>query len=316
METSETFVGIDVSARRLDVDSLPVSQRFCEPNTEKGIASLVKHLKALHPQIVLLEATGGYEIPLAYALWDEGLPVVIMNPRMVRHFAKAMGRLAKTDKLDAQVLALYAQKVQPEVRPLKDRDQLELTQLMTRRRQLQGMISMEENRRRTCTPKVQGNIDQSVAHLRRLLKELDREIQDFIRRTPLWHDKAVELQKIIGIGPVVTSELLAHLPELGLMNRKKVSALGGVAPINQDSGQRRGQRPIRGGRPAVRRALYMAALVASRHNPVIREFYQRLRAAGKPPKVALTACMRKLLVILNAVAKNHLSGNQPMPQAA
>lgn len=316
MEKSQTFVGIDVSARRLDVCSLPASHRFSEPNTDKGIASLVRRVKALHPQIVLLEATGGYEIPLAYALRDEGLPVVIMNPRVVRHFARALGRLAKTDKLDAQILALYAQKVQPEVRPLKDRDQLELAQIMTRRRQLQGMIAMEENRRRTCTPKVRGNIDHHLAYLRRLLKELDREIQDFIRRTPLWHEKAVELQKIIGIGPVVTSELLAHLPELGLINHKKVSALVGVAPMNQESGNWRGHRRIQGGRPAVRRALYMAALVASRRNPVIRDFYRRLRAAGKPPKVALTACMRKLLVILNVVLKQHLSGDQPLPQAA
>ena len=316
METTQTFVGIDVSARRLDVDTLPASQRFSEPNTEEGIAALVSRLKVLHPQIVLLEATGGYEVPVAYELCEAGLPVVIMNPKAVRHFAKAIGRLAKTDKLDAQVLALYAQRVQPEVRPLKDPQQLELAQLMTRRRQLQGMIVMEENRRRTCTPKVRGNIDRSLAHLRRLLQDLDREIQDFIRRTPLWHEKAVRLQEVIGLGPVVTSELIAHLPELGLVKHKKVSALAGLAPMNRDSGLHRGKRMIQGGRPAVRRALYMAALVASRHNPVIRDFYQRLLKAGKPPKVALTACMRKLLVILNAMVKNNTRWNQHLPTAA
>lgn len=316
METPQPFVGMDVSAQSLDVDTLPVSQPFSEPNNENGIASLVLRLQALKPQIVLLEATGGHEIPVTYALYEAGLPVVVMNPKAVRHFAKAIGRLAKTDKLDAQVLALYAQSIQPSIRPLKDPEQLELANLMTRRRQLQGMVVMEENRRRTSTPKVRGNIDQHLAYLRQLLKDLDREIQDFIRRTPLWHDKAVILKEVIGIGPVVSSELIAHLPELGVISHKKISALAGVAPMNRDSGQWRGQRRIQGGRPAVRRALYMAALVASRHNPVIRDFYQRLLHAGKPAKVALTACMRKLLIILNAMLKNRTHWNQQLPFAA
>ena len=316
METPQPFVGMDVSAQSLDVDTLPVSQPFSEPNNENGIASLVLRLQALNPQIVLLEATGGHEIPVTYALYEAGLPVVVMNPKAVRHFAKAIGRLAKTDKLDAQVLALYAQSIQPSIRPLKDPEQLELANLMTRRRQLQGMVVMEENRRRTSTPKVRGNIDQHLAYLRQLLKDLDREIQDFIRRTPLWHDKAVILKEVIGIGPVVSSELIAHLPELGVISHKKISALAGVAPMNRDSGQWRGQRRIQGGRPAVRRALYMAALVASRHNPVIRDFYQRLLQAGKPAKVALTACMRKLLIILNAMLKNRTHWNQQLPFAA
>jgi transposase len=242
METPQPFVGIDVSAQRLDVDTLPASDPFSELNTEDGITSLVLRLKALHPKLVLLEATGGHEIPVAYAMYEAGLPVVVMNPKALRHFAKAIGRLAKTDKLDAQVLALYAQTLQPEVRPLKNQDQLELANLMTRRRQLQGMIVMEGNRRRTCTPKVRGNIERSLAHLRQLLKDLDREIQDFIRRTPLWHDKATILQEVIGIGPVVSSELIAHLPELGVINHKKIAALAGVAPMNRDSGQWRGQR--------------------------------------------------------------------------
>jgi transposase len=316
MEITQPFVGIDVSAQSLDADTLPVSQPFSEPNTEDGIASLVLRLKALNPKIVLLEATGGHEIPVTYAMHEAGLPVVVMNPKAVRHFAKAIGRLAKTDKLDAQVLALYAQSIQPSVRPLKDPEQLELANLMTRRRQLQGMIVMEENRRRTSTPKVRGNIDQHLAYLRQLLKDLDRETQDFIRRTPLWHDKAAMLKEVTGIGPVVSSELIALLPELGVVDRKKISALAGVAPMNRDSGQWRGQRRIQGGRPAVRRALYMAALVASRHNPVIRDFYQRLRQSGKPAKVALTACMRKLLIILNAMLKNGTHWNQQLPLAA
>ena len=181
MEKPQPFVGIDVSSKLLDVDTLPASHPFSKPNTEDGIASLVSRLKALNPKIVLLEATGGYEIPVAYALYEAGLPVVIMNPKNLRHFAKAIGRLAKTDKLDAQVLALYAQMVQPPVQPLRDQEQLELANLMTRRRQLQAMIVMEENRRRTCTPKVRGNIDQHLVYLRQLLKDLDREIHDAIR---------------------------------------------------------------------------------------------------------------------------------------
>lgn len=316
METSQPFVGIDVSSQRLDVDTVPVSQPCSEPNNEDGIASLVGRLKPLNPKIVLLEATGGYEIPVAYALYEAGLPVVIMNPKALRHFAKAIGKLAKTDKLDAQVLALYAQKIQPPVRPLQDQEQLELANLMTRRRQLQAMIVMEENRRRTCTPRVRGNIDCSLAHLRQLLKDLDREIHDSIRRTPLWHENSEILQSFTGIGPKVSASLIADMPELGTLTRGKASALAGLAPMNRDSGQFRGKRMIQGGRPAVRQALYMAALVASRHNPVIRDFYQRLRLAGKPAKVALTACMRKLLVILNAMLKNRTYWNPQLPLAA
>jgi transposase len=291
-------------------------QPFFAANTEDGIVSLTAHLQALDPQILLLEATGGYEIPVAYALHEAGLNVVIANPKTVRHFAKATGRLAKTDKLDAQVLAHYAQAIQPPVRPLKGQDQLELANLMSRRRQLQGMIVMEENRRRTCIPKVRANIDRSVAHLRQLLKDLDREIQDFIRRTPLWLENAEILQSFTWVGSKVSACLIAGLPEMGTLPGTKASALAGLAPMNRDSGQYRGKRMIQGGRPAVRQALYMAALVASRHNPVIREFYQRLRQAGKPAKVALTACMRKILVILNAMLKNRTYWNPHLPLAA
>ena len=248
MKNPQPFVGIDVSSQRLDVDTVPVSRPFSEPNSEDGIASLTAHLKALNPQIVLLEATGGYEIPVAYALYESGLPVVITNPKNVRHFAKAIGRLAKTDKLDAQVLALYAQRVHPPVQPLRDQEQLELANLMTRRRQLQGMIGMEENRRRTCTPKVRGNIDLSLAHLRQLLKDLDRDIHDSIRRTPLWHENSEILQSFTGVGPKVSASLIANMPELGLLPANKASALAGLAPMNRDSGQYRGQRKIQGGR--------------------------------------------------------------------
>ena len=316
MESQGPFVGIDVSAQRLDVAVLPHGAHFTVPYTDDGIASLVRRLQDLAPQIVLLEATGGYEIPVAYAMSEASLPVVIMNPKILRHFAKSTGKLAKTDKLDAQVLAHYAQAIQPPVRPLKDPEQHELATLMSRRRQLQGMIVMEQNRRRTSTPKVRHNIDQLLAYLRQLLKDLDREIHEFIRRTPLWHEKQEILRSTIGIGPKVSASLIADLPELGLLPGPQVTALAGLAPMNRDSGKYRGKRMIQGGRPAVRQALYMAALVASRHNPVIREFYQRLRQAGKPAKVALTACMRKLLVILNAMLKNHTHWEDRLPLAA
>jgi len=316
MENTQPFVGIDVSSKRLDVDTLPVSQPFSEANTDEGIASLTAHLQALNPQKVVVEATGGYEITVAYALYEVGLPVVIANPRTVRHFAKALGRLAKTDKLDAQILALYAQMVQPPVRPLPDREQQELGSLMARRRQLQGMIVMEQNRRRTSTPQVRPNIEQLLAYLRQLLKDLDREIQDVIRRSPLWHEDAEILMSCIGIGPKVSACLIAEMPEMGSLPRTKASALAGLAPMNRDSGRHRGKRMIQGGRPVVRQALYMAALVASKHNPVIRDFYQRLLQAGKPPKLALTACMRKILVILNAMLKNRTYWNPQLALAA
>lgn len=316
MKSSQSFVGIDVSATRLDVAVLPAGTHFTVPYTDDGIAALVHTLRDLAPQTVVLEATGGYEIPVVYAMSGASLPVVIMNPKTLRHFAKSTGKLAKTDKLDARVLAHYAQSIQPPVRPLKDPEQLELGTLMSRRRQLRDMIVMEGNRRRTSTPKIRHNIDQHLTYLRQLLKDLDREIHDFIRRTPLWHEKSAILQSVVGIGPKVSASLIADLPELGTVPRPQISALAGLAPMNRDSGKWRGKRTIQGGRPTVRQALYMAALVASRHNPVIRVFYQRLLAAGKPKKLALTACMRKLLVILNAMLKNRLHWNQQMPLAA
>ncbi|MEJ2673131.1 MAG: IS110 family transposase [Deltaproteobacteria bacterium] len=316
MTSPQPFVGIDVSAKSLDIAVLPDGTHFSVPHTDQGIATLVHRLRELGPQIVVLEATGGYEIQAAYAMSEAGLPVVIMNPKVLRHFAKSTGKLAKTDKLDAQVLAHYAQAIQPPVRPLKAPEQAELATLMSRRRQLRDMIVMEQNRRRTSTPRVQGNIDQHLAYLRQLLKDLDRDIQDAIRRSPLWHEKAAILQSFKGVGPIVSASLIAHLAELGTSRHPQISALAGVAPMNRDSGQWRGKRTIQGGRPAVRQALYMAALTAARCNPVIREFYQRLRQAGKPAKVALTACMRKILVILNAMLKHRTYFNPQLPLAA
>ena len=227
-----------------------------------------------------------------------------MNPRIIREFARSAGKLAKTDKIDAQVLAHYAEVMRPQPRPLREAEQLALASLVSRRQQLHGMIVMEENRRRLATPRVRQNIEAHIAYLTQLLKELDREIDDFIRQTPLWHEKSEILKSVPGIGPAVSSELIAHLPELGLLGHKQITSLVGLAPFNRDSGKYRGKRMIRGGRAHVRNKLYMAAVVAARHNPVLRPFYQGLLSSGKPKKVALTACMRKLLIILNAMVKN------------
>ena len=219
MESPQTFVGIDISANRLDVAVLPAGNHFTVAHTDEGIVSLVGRLQEAGPQSVVMEATGGYEIPVAYAMSEANLPVVIMNPKVIRHFAKSTGKLAKTDKLDARVLAHYAQAIQPPVRPLKNLEQAELATFMSRRRQFRDMIVMEGNRRRTSTPKVRGNIDQHLAYLRQLLKDLDRDIHDAIRRTPLWHEKSAILQSFNGVGPKVSASLIADLSELGTAPR-------------------------------------------------------------------------------------------------
>ena len=304
MVEAEVFVGIDVSKDQLDIAVRPGKKFFTISNDDSGIKALVQRLLSLKPQLVVLEVTGGYEIPAVYALDQASLPLAIMNPRIIREFARSAGKLAKTDKIDAQVLAHYAEVMRPQPRPLREAEQLALASLVSRRQQLHGMIVMEENRRRLATPRVRQNIEAHIAYLTQLLKELDREIDDFIRQTPLWHEKSEILKSVPGIGPAVSSELIAHLPELGLLGHKQITSLVGLAPFNRDSGKYRGKRMIRGGRAHVRNKLYMAAVVAARHNPVLRPFYQGLLSSGKPKKVALTACMRKLLIILNAMVKN------------
>lgn len=304
MDQKPVFVGIDVSKSRLDVAVRPHRTFFTVDHTDSGIASLIERLAGLRPELIVLEATGGYETALVCALTQADMPVVVMNPRLIRDFARALNQLAKTDKIDAGILALYAERVRPEPRTLPDADQRELAALVTRRRQLVDMITREKNRRRQATPTVRPNIDQLLVSLQELLKELDRDLDDFIRQSPLWREQDHLLQSVPGIGPVISCALLGYLPELGTLNRKQIAALVGVAPFNRDSGLLRGSRAIRGGRKMLRSILYMGVLVASRHNPVLRAFYQRLRAAGKLPKVALTACMRKLLTILNAMFKH------------
>lgn len=299
-------VGIDVARDRLDVAQRPGTEGWQVNNDQRGIADLVARLRALRPALVVLEATGGIELPLVGALAAAGLPVVVVNPRQVREFARATGRLAKTDAIDAQVLARFAEAVRPALRPLPDAATQQLGGLVARRRQVIEMLTAEKNRLQTAAA-VRGHIKEHILWLERSLSDLDRELGQVIHSSDIWRAQDNLLQSAPGVGPVLSTTLLAELPELGSLNRKEIAALVGVAPLNRDSGTLRGRRTVWGGRPQVRAVLYMAALVATRRNPIIRAFYQHLLAAGKPKKVALTACMRKLLTILNAMVRHHSS---------
>lgn len=301
MSESAVFIGIDVASTHLDVGMRPGGQVFGVANDSAAIDQLVERLGAVHPAAVVLEATGGIELPLVGALATAGLPVVVVNPRQVRDFARATGRLAKTDRIDAQLLAQFAEAVQPPLRPLADDATQELSELLTRRRQLVDMLTAERNRLRRARGRVREQIRRHIAFLDEELGALDSELGGRIRSSAVWREKDDLLRSVPGIGPIVSCTLLGNLPELGGLNRKEIAALVGVAPFNRDSGRLRGRRTIWGGRAQVRAALYMATLVATRHNPVIQAFYARLLAAGKPKKVALVACMRKLLTILNAI---------------
>lgn len=299
----ECFVGIDVSKAELEIGILPAQPGVTVPNNEAGRHALVKRLRALNPTLIVLEATGGYEATVAIELVQAGLPLVVMNPRQVRDFARATGKLAKTDRIDAHLLALFGQRLRPVVRPLKDEQHRELNALFVRRRQIVDMLTMEKNRLGQARKQVRKDIQIHVTWLEKRLRDVDTELKNFIRRTPVWREKDELLQSTPGIGPVAAVALLAQLPELGRLDRRKISGLVGVAPLNHDSGKYHGQRRIWGGRATVRAPLYMAALAAIRCNPVIKAFHARLKAAGKKPKVAIVACMRKLLTILNAMIK-------------
>jgi transposase len=301
--TPLSFVGIDVSQVRLDVATRPGSS-YSLSHDEAAIATLVERLCALHPALIVLEATGGMEIPLASALAAAELPVVVVNPRQVRDFAKASGQLAKTDALDAQTLAQFAEVMRPQPRPLPDADTRALAALLTRRRQLVEMMAAEKNRLLSAPSPIRKSLRAHIAWLERELQHTDTGLAEAIRQSPVWREKDELLRSVPGVGPVLTSTLLANLPELGTLTHKQIAALVGVAPLNRDSGTLRGRRTVWGGRAQVRAVLYMGAIVAARFNPVIRPFYQRLQQAGKAKKVALTACMRKLLVILNAMLKH------------
>lgn len=306
MHSQSVFVGIDVSKDQLDIAIRPGEDRFREINNDSGIQALVARLSSLKPRIILLEATGGYESLAAASLRQAGLPAHIINPRQVRDFARSSGRLAKTDKIDAAVLAHFAEALKPALRPWPDEQQQELAALMSRRRQLVEMLVMEKNRlSMTFSPRVRRSLQTNLQSLKEQLKELEQDLDDFIRQSPIWLEKDQLLQSVPGIGPLTSQSLLAWVPELGALSRKKIAALVGLAPFNRDSGQMRGKRTIWGGRARVRPPLYMATLAACRVNPAIRAFYLRLLAAGKSKKLALTACMRKLLTILNAILKQH-----------
>jgi transposase len=298
------FVGIDVSKATLDIVMRPSGSRESIPNQEAQIAELVKQLSTLPTALLVVEATGGLERRVVRALAAAELPVVVVNPRQVRDFAKATGRLAKTDKIDAEILAHFGEAVRPALRAVPEPASEELRAQIARRRQVTEMLTAETNRLAHSAKAVRQRIE---AHIRWLEAELDRvdsELDQSIQQSPIWREQEDLLKSVPGIGPVISRTLLAELPELGKLNRKQIAALVGVAPLNWDSGMMRGRRAIWGGRATVRAALYMAALVASRCNPKIREFHRRLRAGGKAPKVALVACMRKLLTILNAMIKH------------
>ena len=299
MADVKRYVGIDVAKVRLDVALGPNGERFAMANDERGISALLKRLKSA--DLVIIEATGGLEAPVASALATAGIEVAVVNPRQVRDFARATGQLAKTDALDAQVLVRFGAAVKPAVRRLPDAQAQALEALVNRRRQLVEMPTAEKNRRANSPKVIRKSIDEQIRWLEKRLAKFDDELAALIRATPIWRERDELLRSVPGVGPVLATTLLAHLPELGELNRKQIAALAGLAPFNRDSGKLRGSRCIWGGRAQVRRVLYMAVVSAVRSNPVIKNFYAQLRARGKYPKSALTACMRKLLVILNAM---------------
>ena len=303
MRKTGPYVGIDVAKAHLDLAIGPRGQPWRVTNDAEGIDQVVTKLRPLDPALVVLEATGGLQLPLVASLAAADLPVVVANPRQVRDFAKATGQLAKTDHLDAQVLAYFGQAVRPTPRPLPDAQSLELSALLARRLQLVEMLVAEKNRLGTVGQPVRYRIRAHIQWLEQELGDSDMHLGKTIRESPVWREKDGLLQSVPGIGPVVSTTLLADLPQLGALTRQQISNLVGVAPLNRDSGTFRGRRAIWGGRSGVRATLYMAALVATRYNPVIRAFYQRLYGAGKPKKVALTACVHKLLIILNSLLK-------------
>ena len=316
MGQQDTYVGIDVAKAQLDVAVRPTDDGWEAPHDEAGISKLVCQLKTLQPVMVLLEASGGLELTLVAALTGAALPVVVVNPRQVRDFARATGKLAKTDSLDAAVLAHFAEAIRPPVRPVRDAETQVLNSLTARRHQVMTMLVSEKNRLGTASVAVRPRIEAHIAWLERELDDLDEGLRQTLRQSPVWREKDDLLRTVPGVGEQLYLTLLAHLPELGTLDRRQVAALVGVAPFNRDSGTLRGKRTVWGGRARVRAVLYMGALAASRFNPVIRDFYQRLLAAGKPKKLALTACMRKLLVILNSMLKHRSPWRDLTPKVA
>jgi transposase len=310
----EKFVGIDVSKAVLDIAVSPTAEAWSVPNSEAGTRDLVERLRLLAPTLIVLEATGGLERRAVAALAGAGLPVVAVNPRQVRDFARATGRLAKTDAIDAAVLAHFGDRIRPEVRPHRDAEAQELEALVVRRRQVVDMITAEKNRLSAAPPskRVRTAIGKTIKWLEKQLDEVDSDLDQAVRSSPSWREKDELFRSVPGVGKVLSRTLLSLLPELGQLSNKQIVALVGLAPFNRDSGTQRGRRCIWGGRAHVRAVLYMCALTASRFNPVIRTFHARLIAAGKLPKVALVACMRKLLNMLNAMARSKSPWSQEL----
>jgi transposase len=300
----KVYIGIDISKDSLDVAVHASDKQWRYTNDTAGITSLCKMLAKLEPALVVFEATGGYEMPLYLGLDESKLPAAPVNPRQIRDFARSIGKLAKTDALDARVIAHFGSAVQPDPHPVPDTHELKMAQ--ARRIQLLEMITAETNRLRGMPKALKKRIEAHIVWLQKELADTDRELKGLIANDPIWRDKDALLQSTPGVGPTLSATLIAQLPELGTLNRRKIAALVGVAPLNRDSGIMRGRRAIWGGRGHIRAVLYMATLVAARHNPVIRHSYTRLCSAGKTKKVALTACMRKLLIILNAMLKHHV----------
>lgn len=303
------WIGIDVSKATLDVFVLPTGGHWQVAQRQASVDALIEQLVALAPQRIVLEASGGYEAPLVASLATRQLPVIVVNPRQVRDFARATGQLAKTDRIDAQVLAHFGEAIRPELRPLPDAFTRAVRALVSRRRQLQEMLTSEQNRLVSAAVQdapepLRKQLGDHIDWLRRQLKQLDDDLHQQLQASPLWRARENLLRTVPGIGPVTSATLLSQLPELGQLDRKAIAKLVGVAPLNHDSGTLRGPRRVWGGRAAVRAVLYMAALVATRCNPHIRAFYARLRTAGKPTKVALVACMRKLLTICNSILRS------------
>jgi transposase len=298
------FVGIDVAKDSLEVSIRPSGEGETFANNDQGIALMRAFINQFTPVLIVCEATGSFETRAVTDLAVSGLPVVVVNARQVRDFARATGTLAKTDTIDARVIAHFADAIRPDVRPLKDREAQRLDALITRRRQLVDMLTAEKNRLLTAPEWTREDIEAHIAWLKQCLKKVDKDLATLLKQSPLWREKERILRSTPSVGPVMTYTLVSELPELGTLNRKQIAALVGVAPMNRDSGTFRGKRCIWGGRSAIRSVLYMSTLNAIHFNPLIKPFYERLRLAGKLPKVAITACMRKLLTILNTMVKN------------
>jgi len=308
--SGEQFVGIDVSKSTLDMASEPAARRLHVAYDEAGIRQIVECLKEVRPVLIVIEATGGLEVRIATELASQELPVAVINPRQARDFAKATGRLAKTDQVDAAVLAAFARAIRPQVRPLKDADTRALDDMVSRRRQLIEMRTQEALRLGTAASKpLQKSLKRHIAWLDKQISEADDDLNQRLRESEVWLAKDDLLRGIPGVGVVTTLTLLAKCPELGTLNRREIAALTGVAPLANDSGKHRGKRFIWGGRAEVRAVLYMATVSAIRCNTVIKAFAERLKKTGKPPKVVIVACMRKLLTIMNAILKNNTPWN-------